>query len=163
MTKALGIKGTYQAIRSANGSAQHIAVSLVGLTYCGMFIGVVPDVILYAWAGSSALVLLATVWFSKIWLKRALLLDFVLSFIILTFYLMHDHDAPTGPVYHVMKAHGMEAASRGQSAMGMLDIFSHSLACVMMAAWSLYLANLVQRQILESHRFEAAFEGEVLK
>ena len=62
-----------------------------------------------------------------------------------------------------MKAYGMEAVSRGQSAMGMFDIFSHSLACVLMAAWSLYLANLVQRQILEAHRFEVAFEGEVLK
>jgi len=163
MTQALGIRGTYQAIRTANGSAQHIAVSLVGLSYCGMFIGVVPDPILYAWAGSSGLVLLATVWFRKIWLKRALLLDFILSFTVLTFYLMHDHDAPTGPVYHVMKAHGMEVASRGQSAMGMLDMFSHSLACVMMAVWSLYLANLVQRQLLEAHRFEVAFEGEGLK
>lgn len=163
MTSALGINGTYHAIRTSSGSAQHIAVSLVGLTYCGMFAGVVPDAILYAWAGSSALVLLTTVWCRKIWLKHALLLDFVLSFTVLTFYLMHDHSAPTGPVYHVMKAHGMEAVSRGQYPMGVLDMFSRVLACVMMAAWSLYLANLVQRQILESHRFAVAFEGEILE
>jgi hypothetical protein len=37
------------------------------------------------------------------------------------------------------------------------------LACVMMAGWSLYLSNLVQRQLLEAQRFEVAFDGEVLK
>ena len=163
MPQALGISGTYQAIRSSNGPAQHIAVSLVGLTYCGMFVGMVPDVVLLAWAASSVLVLLATVWLKKIWLKRALLLDFVLSCAVLTFYFMHDHSAPTGPVYHVMAVDGMRAGSRGQDPMNMLDMFSRGLACVMMAAWSLYLANLVQRQLLEAHRFEAAFEGEVLK
>lgn len=163
MTQALGISGTYQAIRSANGPAQHIAVALVGLTYCGMFVGMVPDAIIGAWAGSSVLVLLATVWLKKVWLKRALLIDFVLSFTVLTFYFLHDHSAPSGPVYHVMTAHGMEAGSRGQSSMSMLDMFSHGLACAMMALWSLYLANLVQRQLLEAQRFEVSFEGEVLK
>jgi hypothetical protein len=163
MPKALGISGTYQAIRSANGPAQHIAVSLVGLTYCGMFAGMVPDIVLFAWAASSLLVLVATIWLKKIWLKRSLLLDFTLSFAVLTFYFMHDHSAPTGPVYHVMTADGMQAGSRGQSPMNMLDMFSHGLACVMMALWSLYLANLVQRQLLEARRFEVTFEGEVLK
>jgi lysylphosphatidylglycerol synthetase-like protein (DUF2156 family) len=163
MPNALGISGTYQAIRSSNGPAQHIAISLVGLTYCGMFVGMVPDIVLLAWAASSVLVLLATVWLKKIWLKRSLLLDFTLSFAVLTFYLLHDHSAPTGPVYHVMAVDGMRAGSRGQDPMNMLDMFSHSLACVMMATWSLYLANLVQRQLLEAQRFEVTFNGEVLK
>lgn len=163
MPKALGINGTYQAIRSASGPAQHIAISLVGFTYCGMFVGMVPDNVLLAWAASSLLVLISTIWLKKIWLKRSLLLDFVLSSTVLSFYFMHDHSAPTGPVYHVMKAGGMQAASRGQDPMNMLDMFSHSLACVMMALWSLYLASLVQRQLLEAQRFEAVFEGEVLK
>ena len=163
MTQALGISGTYQAIRGANGPAQHIAAGLVGLTYCGMFAGMVPDGIIGAWAGSSLLVIFATVWFKKVWLKRALLLDFVLSFTVLTFYFLHDHSASTSPVYHVMTAHGMEAGSRGQDPMSMLDMFSHGLASAMMALWSLYLANLVQRQQLEAQRFKVAFEGEVLK
>lgn len=163
MTTALGIRGTYRAIQSASGPAQHIAVSLVGLTYCGMFAGMVPDVILWAWAVSSLMVLAGTVWLPKIWLKRSLILDFVLSFTVLTFYFMHDHNIPTGPVYYVMTVNGMEAGSRGQSMMSMLDMFSHGLACVMMALWSMYLANLVQRQILESQRFEVFFEGEVVK
>ncbi len=162
MSKALGIKGTYQAIRSASGPAQHIAVSMVGLTYAGMFVGMVPDVILWAWVASSALVLIATIWFKKIWLKRSLLLDFTLSCMVLTFYFMHD-PAPSGPIYHVMTSDGMHAATRGNHGMSMIDKFSHALACVMMAGWSLYLSNLVQRQMLEAQRFEVAFDGEVLK
>jgi hypothetical protein len=162
MPKALGIKGTYQAIRSANGPAQHIAVALVGLTYAGMFIGMVPHVILWAWVASSVLVLIATVWLKKVWLKRSLILDFTLSCMILTFYFMHEPE-PTGPIYYVMAADGMQMADRGGHGMNAIYKFSHALACVMMAGWSLYLSNLVQRQLLEAQRFEVAFDGEVLK
>lgn len=162
MPKALGIKGTYQAIRSANGPAQHIAVALVGLTYAGMFVKMVPDAILWAWVASSALVLVATIWLPKIWLKRSLLLDFTLSCMVLAFYFMHD-PAPSGPIYHVMAVDGMHIANRGDHGMSMIDQFSRAFACVMMAGWSLYLSNLVQRQLLEAQRFEVAFDGEVLK
>lgn len=160
--RALGIKGTYNAIRTANGPAQHIAVSLVGLTYAGMFAGMVPNAVLVAWITSSVLVLIATVWMPKVWLKRSLIADFTLSCVVLAFYFMHSPE-PAGPVYHVMTAHGMEAASRGSHSMGVLDKFSHGLACVMMAVWSLYLSNLVQRQLFEQQRFDVGFEGEVLK
>ena len=162
MSKALGISGTYQAIRSSNGPAQHIAVSLVSVSYAGIFSTVVPHILLLAWAASSLLVLIATVWLKKIWLKRALLLAFVLSCAVLTFYFMHD-SPPTETVYYVMTAHGMEAGSRGQDPMSMIDMFSHGLACAITALWTLGLASLVQRQMLESQRFEAAFDGEVLK
>lgn len=153
MPKALGIKGTYQAIRSANGPAQHIAVSLVGLTYAGMFVGMVPDAILWAWVASSLMVLVATIWLKKVWLKRSLLLDFTLSCMVLVFYFMYD-PAPTGPVYHVMTADGMHTSTRGHHGMSLVDKIAHGVACVMMAAWSLYLSNLVQRQLLELQRFE---------
>lgn len=162
MPKALGLAGTYQAIRSANGPAQHIAVALVGLTYAGMFVDMVPDIILGAWVVSSLLVLISTIWLSKIWLKRSLLLDFTLSCMVLTFYFMHD-PAPAAPVYHVMTSEGMQAASRGPHGMSLIDQFSHACACVMMAVWSLYLSNLVQRQMLEATRFDVIFEGETLK
>lgn len=162
MPKALGIKGTYDAVRSANGPAQHIAISIVGATYVGMFIGMVPNLVLWAWAASSVLVLVSTVWLEKVWLKRSLLLDFTLSCMVLTFYFMHD-PAPTGPVYHVMTADGMHTSTRGAHGMSLLDKFSHGLACVTMALWSLYLSSLTQRQIFEAKRFEVAFEGETLK
>jgi hypothetical protein len=68
--RPLGLHGAYQAIRSANGPAQHIAVSLVGLTYAGMFVGMVPGAILWAWVASSVLVLVATIWLKKVWQHR---------------------------------------------------------------------------------------------
>jgi len=119
-----------------------------------MFVGMVPDFVLFAWIFSSLLVLIATVWLPKVWLKRSLVADFMLSCVVLAFYFMHE-PAPTGPVYHVMTAHGMEATARGSHSMGAVDKFSHGLACVMMAVWSLYLSNLVQRQIFEQERFNA--------
>lgn len=160
--KPLGIRGTYDAIRTANGPAQHVAISFVGLTYAGMYIGLVPNLLLVAWVASSVLVLTATVWMTRKWLKSFLLIDFVLSCMVLTFYFMHD-SAPSEPMYHVMTAEGMQMASRGSHGMSMIDQFSHALACVMMAFWSLYLSNLVQRQILEAERYEVIFEGETLK
>lgn len=160
--KPLGLTGTYEAIRSANGPAQHIAASLVGLTYAGMFVDMVPDVVLISWAAASVLVLASTIWLRRQWLKRFLLLDFTLSCMVLTFYFLHEPPAPDF-VYHTMTATGMTSHSIGAHTMSMLDMFSHAVACVMMAAWSLYLSNLVHRQILEAERYEIVFEGEVLK
>jgi len=162
MPTTRGIKGTYEAIRSANGPAQHVAFSIVGVTYAGMFAGMVPEVILWAWAWASLLVLVATVWLRPEWLKRALLLDFTLSFLVLSFYFLHDV-APQHPVYHVMTADGMRSVTRNAHDTSALNFLSHSIACSMMAVWSLYLANLVHRQILEAERFEVVFEGESLK
>jgi len=45
----------------------------------------------------------------------------------------------------------------------MIETVSHSAAVVMMACWSLYLANLVHRQMLESTRLVFVLEGEELK
>lgn len=158
----LGLSGTYQAIRTANGPAQHIAVSLVGLTYAGMFVGMVPDAVLIAWIASSLLVLVATVWLPKAWLKRSLIADFTLSCVVLAFYFMHEPVA-TGHVYHMMTVSGMEVASRGSHGMNHIDKLSHGFACIMMAVWSLYLSNLVERQLLEQQRFDVGFDGEALK
>jgi hypothetical protein len=127
-----------------------------------MFVGMVPAAILWAWVASSVLVLVATIWLKKVWLKRSLLLDFTLSCMVLTFYFMHE-PAPSGPIYHVMTAEGMHTATRGNHGMNVVDKLSHALAALMMAGWSLYLSNLVQRQLLETQRFEVAFDGEVLK
>lgn len=150
------------AIRTANGPAQHVAISLVGLTYCGMFVGMVPDLLIAAWVGSSALVLASTVWLTREWLKLFLLMDFVLSCMVLTFYFMHD-SAPDVSMYHVMTIDGMQTASRGSHGMSIADQFSHALACVMMAGWSLYLADLVGRQMLEAERYDIISEVKAQK
>ena len=158
----LGIKGTYNAIRSASGPAQHIACSIVGLTYAGMFVGMVPDVILTAWALLSVAVLIAVVWLPKIVLKYTLLADFVVSALVLSFYLLHD-PKPVGFVYYSLTPGGMTNHSPGMVSMSLVDQISHSAAVIMMACWSLYLANLVHRQLLEATRLVFMLEGEEVK
>lgn len=158
----LGLRGTYNAIRTANGPAQHIACSVVGITYAGMFYRMVPDAILAGWVGTSVLVAIAVVWLNKKILMATLIADFVLSMLVLTFYLMHD-PAPVGPIYYGLNAGNMVRYSPTENEMGIIEMFSHGLATVIMAAWSLYLANLVHRQILERTRMIFVLEGEEVK
>ena len=149
----LGIRGAYQAVRTANGPAQHIACSIVGLTYAGMFHGMVPDLILWGWAAMSVMVLLAVIWLPKILLKVALLGDFTFSALVLAFYFMHD-PKPVGFVYY-SAANRRHGQAPGMTQMSFVDTRSHAGAVVMMALWSLYLSNLVHRQLLEKARFDA--------
>ncbi len=158
----LGLRGTYQAIRSAQGPAQHLSASIVGVTYAGMFYNMVPHAILVGWVLTSVLVAVSVVWFSKKILMSALIADFVLSMLVLTFYLMHD-PAPTGPVYYSANLGGVARYAPQEMSMGMIEMFSHGLSCIMMAAWTLYLANLVHRQILERERMVFVLEGEEVK
>lgn len=158
----LGLRGTYDAIKTANGPAQHIACSMVGITYAGMFYKMVPDLILISWVGTSILVAMSVIWLNKKILMATLIADFVLSMMVLTFYLMHD-PAPTGPVYYSMNIGGIARHAPDEMSMNGIEIFSHGLATVMMAFWSLYLANLVHRQILERERMVFVLEGEEVK
>ena len=149
----LGIKGTYKAIRTANGPAQHISCAIVGLTYAGMFAGMVPAPILVGWAAMSVMIVLAVLWLPKVALKYTLLADFVFSAMVLTFYFMHD-PKPQGYVYYSAGNMGRGHAPAMDS-MTMMEMFSHAVAVIVMATWSLYLSNLVSRQILEGQRFDA--------
>ena len=158
----LGLRGTYHAIRTANGPAQHLACSVIGLTYSSMFYRMVPDLILFAWATTSVIVAVSVVWLSKRILLGALLTDFVLSMLVLTFYLMHD-PAPVGPVYYSMNLGGVARHAPQEMSMGMIEMFSHGFAAAIMAAWSLYLSHLVYRQMLERARMIFVLEGEELK
>lgn len=149
----LGLRGTYKAIRTANGPAQHISCAIVGLTYAGMFAGMVPGPILVAWAATSVMIIAAVVWLPKLVLKYTLLADFVFSAMVLTFYFMHD-PKPQGYVYYT--AGNMTRGHAPQmSSMTMMEMLSHSVAVIVMASWALYLSNLVSRQILERKRFDA--------
>lgn len=149
----LGWRGTYQAIRTANGPAQHISCAVVGLTYSGMFSDMVPTPVVAGWALMSVAILVAVVWLPKIVLKYALLSDFVFSALVLTFYFMHEPPR-SGFVYYTSSNMGRGHAPAMQH-MGFVEVLSHSSAVIIMAAWSLYLSNLVQRQILERKRFDA--------
>ena len=152
--KAYGLRGTLEKVRSANGPAQHIACAICGAIMAGMFVKHVDAYLVTAWAGMSVLVLVATVWLPRILLKYTLLADFFLSMIVLFQYMMaHDH-SPKAQVYHVMRSDGtMNGYTRGNDGMTMIDQMAHAAALIWLAGWSLYLANLVHRQILEHRRF----------
>lgn len=158
----LGLRGTYEAIRTANGPAQHLACAITGIIYAGMFVDMVPDIILVAWASISIAVIGAVVWLDKKWLMLLLIIDFVLSCLVLSFYLMHD-PAPVGPVYYGMNNGTMARYAPMQHDMSFIDTLAHGVASVIMALWSLYLANLVMRQRLERARMVFVLEGEEVK
>lgn len=148
----LGIRGTYHAVRTANGPAQHIACAIWGVVMSGMFAGFVPHYILLLWAAASVAIVLCVVWLPRVWLKRTLLIDFVLSMIVLAKYVMYDAPA-TGPIYYTMTSTGMTRAVRAVAHdHSSVQTWAHSVAIVTLCLWSLYLANLVQRQILERQR-----------
>lgn len=158
----LGLRGTYKAIRTANGPAQHIACAITGIIYAGMFVDMVPDPVLIAWAAVSALIICAVMWASKRILMGLLIVDFVLSCMVLSFYLMHEPEMQ-GFVYYSQSMGGTSIYSPSMDKMSFIDTFSHSVASVIMALWSLYLANLVQRQQLESKRMSILLDREDLK
>lgn len=161
MTKSLGIKGTYAAIKSANGTGQNIALALVGLTYAGMPCFFVPALVLYSWTASSLAVVVSTVWLSKVWIQRALMLNFLVSCVALSFYLLHDL-VPSSPIYYVMTIDGMDAVDRSNHSMPLMDSISYGFGCIVVAAWSLYLSNLAHRQILECERFKCSLDKKKL-
>lgn len=153
---AIGLRGTIDRIRTANGPAQHIACSITGLIIAGMFANMVHAGIIAAWALMSVLVVVATIWLSRTVLKYVLLMDFVLSMIVCFQYLMYEPPKPVHMVYYSMTSTGMQAAVRPtiEMPMGVIETAAHVGAVVWLSVWSLYLANLVHRQILERKRFE---------
>jgi hypothetical protein len=153
--KAYGLKGTWEKVRTANGPAQHIACAMCGLIMAGMFVNHVPTALVCIWGTMSLMVVFATVWLPRILLKYTLLADFVLSMIVLFQYMMHHGPTSMQPVYYTMTATGMQQAVRPgmDMPMSMVDEIAHAAALVWLAGWSLYLANLVHRQILEHKRF----------
>jgi len=153
--QAYGLRGTYEKVRAANGPAQHIACAMCGLIMAGMFVDHVETTLICIWGSMSVFVVLATVWLPRILLKYTLLADFVLSMVVLFQYLMYEEPKPMGNVYFTATANGMEAAVRPMTHMPMttVDEVAHAAALIWLAGWSLYLANLVHRQILEHKRF----------
>ena len=158
----LGLRGAYNAIRTANGPAQHIACAITGIIYAGMFVDMVPSPVLIAWAGVSAVIICAVIWLNKRILMALLLLDFVLSCMVLSFYLMHEPEMQ-GFVYYSQSVGGISTHAPSMSEMSLIDTLAHAAASVIMAAWSLYLANLVQRQVLERKRMMFVMDGEDMK
>ena len=152
---AYGVRGTWLKVKSANGPAQHLSCAVTGLIMAGMFHTMVHPIIVGAWGFMSILVIFATVWMPRPVLMYTLLADFVLSLVVCFQYLMYEPEKPIIPVYHVNTAEGMLQAVRPtmEMHMGMVDTAAHVAAVIWLSLWSLYLANLVNRQILENKRF----------
>jgi hypothetical protein len=153
--KAYGLHGTLEKVKNANGPAQHIACAVCGLIMAGMFATHVDTILVCAWGTMSILVVAATIWLPRILLKYTLLADFVLSMIVLFQYMMYEEPKPMETIYYTATATGMVQAVRPMTHMPMttVDEVAHSAALIWLAGWSLYLANLVHRQILEHKRF----------
>ena len=135
--KALGLKGTYEALRSASGTAQHIMLSVWGVIAAGGYFALgISNFHLLAWISTSVFVLFCTIWASKHWLLWALRLDVMISFIVLAEYLYIEWDTGINTIVFFL----------GRLAAGSI-LLVHGM----------YLANLVRRQMLEHKRFEVDF------
>ena len=139
--KPLGLKGTYQSLRSANGTAQHLLLSIWGIIAAGGFYAVgISNLHLIAWVLTSILVAYCTIWRGKWCLLWALRLDVMLSAIVLAEYLYIEWDTGINTLVFFL----------GRLAAGVI-MFVHGL----------YLANLVRRQMLEHKRFEVEFISDI--
>ena len=139
--KPLGLKGTYQSLRSANGTAQHLLLSIWGIIAAGGFYAVgISNLHLIAWVLASILVAYCTIWRGKWCLLWALRLDVMLSAIVLAEYLYIEWDTGINTLVFFL----------GRLAAGVI-MFVHGL----------YLANLVRRQMLEHKRFEVEFISDI--
>ena len=139
--KPLGLKGTYESLRSANGTAQHLLLSVWGIIAAGGFYAVgISNIHLIGWVLASILVAYCTVWRGKWCLLWALRIDVMLSALVLAEYLYIEWDTGINTLVFFL----------GRLAAG-----------VIMLTHGLYLANLVRRQMLESKRFEVEFISDI--
>ena len=139
--KPLGLRGTYESLRSANGTAQHLLLSVWGIIAAGGFYAVgISNLHLTAWVVTSILVAYCTIWRGKWCLLWALRVDVMLTAIILAEYLYIEWDTGINTVVFFL----------GRLAAG-----------VIMLIHGLYLANLVRRQMLEHKRFEVEFISDI--
>ena len=149
-----GPRETYRKVMSANGPAQILTYSFWGVLMAGMFQGVccMSPTLLIVWGGVSALLLPATIWFSTPTVRNLILLDVVISAYVMVLFLTHEPHV-LSPVYHSFGAEGVSTRSMDQEH-GLSDWF-HASALIWMTFHALYLADLLNRQILEKKRFSA--------
>lgn len=154
---SLGLSGTIDKIKTANGPAQMVGYSFWGILVAGMFYGVdpscFPDWLILLWGGASLAILPTTVWGSSRLLVNVLLLDMILSTYVFGLFLTHQPHTQEF-LYMVNGINGYQSAMRNSMQMGhTLSEWFHAYALIWMSMHSLYLANLTQRQILERKRF----------
>lgn len=141
---------------SANGQAQMLTYSFWGVLMAGMLSGVcdmcITPTMLMTWGAVSILVAYATVWMDKKWLRNILLVDTALSAWILAILVFHEpHNVD--PVYYSFSVDGISSRSVSSDGHSVSDWF-HILSLIWMTLNGIYLADLTNRQLLETRRFE---------
>lgn len=141
-----------QKILSANGPAQLLGYSAWGVILAGMLWDYAPDYLhqelLLAWGGASLAILPIAIWCSKRLLQYTLMVDMVLSMVVLALYSMYEPQFSTEITYRVDNS-GMI----GEKLMHDISCLFTQAGILFMTMHSAYLANLTQRQILETKRF----------
>jgi len=136
---------------SANGPAQLVSYSFWGVLVAGSLWDFcdecIPNVLIGSWGGVSALVLVVAIWGSKKALQGVLVADMVLSMVILSMYIFHD------PHYISTMVYNVAADGTFKKIEGDVEHWFTVAMLVWMTIHSAYLANLIQRQELESRRF----------
>lgn len=142
----------WNKVKNANGQAQIVSYSFWGVLLAGMLWGFctdhLPNTLLLVWGSVSAVSLPVAIWCSKRTLRYTLMLDMLLSAIIATTYFMHDPHYVTTLVYNV------DASGHFQKVESDISMWFTEAALLWMIIHSAYLANLIQRQELESERFK---------
>lgn len=146
-----GLKHFINKVRSANGSAQMVGYSIWGVVIAGMLWDYDPDYLhqelLFAWGSVSFLVLPVAIWCRKKVLQSVLVIDMILSAMVFMLYVMYDPEFATQMVYRVDNAGNFWKVEKSVSC-----TFTQ-VALLWSVVHSAYLANLTQRQDLESRRF----------
>lgn len=145
------LKQFMDRVKSANGSAQIVGYSVWGVVLAGMLWDFDPDYLkqdlLLVWGLVSFSVLPIAIWCSKKALQFALVADMLLSMLVLSYYFMYDPEFATQMIYRVDDSGNFWKVEKGVSC-----IFTQA-ALLWSVIHSAYLANLIQRQELESRRF----------
>ena len=141
-----------QRVLNANGQAQIVSYSFWGVLVAGSLWDFcdecIPNALIGSWGGVSALVLLVAIWGSKKSLQGVLVADMVLSMVILSMYIFHD------PHYISTMVYNVAADGTFKKIEGDVEHWFTVAMLVWMTIHSAYLANLIQRQELESRRFQ---------
>jgi hypothetical protein len=141
-----------QRVLNANGPAQIVSYSFWGVLVAGSLWDFcdkcIPNALIGSWGAVSALVLPVAIWGSKSSLKAVLVADMVLSMVLLSMYAFHDPHYVSTMVYNVAQD------GTFQKVEGDIEHWFTVAMLVWMVMHSAYLANLVQRQQLESRRFQ---------
>jgi hypothetical protein len=138
-------------VKSANGPAQIVGYSIWGVVLAGMLWDFDPDYLnqdlLFVWGVVSFCVLPVAIWCKKSTLQLVLVGDMLLSALVLSYYMMYAPEFATQMVYRVDDSGNFWKVEQDVSC-----IFTQ-IALAWSVIHSAYLANLIQRQDLESRRF----------